>query len=41
MDAAPHMDHLMQGFPLIDRAEEENRRKVSALNSNSTDTTFP
>lgn len=34
MDAAAHMDHLMQDFTLIHRPEEDDKRKVSVLNSN-------
>lgn len=38
MDAAAHMDLLMQGFTLIHRPGEDNERKDSILNSNSTAT---
>lgn len=32
MDAAAHMDVLMQGFTLIHRPEEDIKNKVSLLN---------
>lgn len=28
MDAASHMDQVMQGFTLMHRTEEDNKRKV-------------
>ncbi len=37
MDAASNMDHLMQGFTLRYKPEEDNKRKNSDFNSNSLD----